>query len=426
MRKVKIALLGLGTVGKGVYEIINKNKEEIEKKTSFQIEISKILVKDISKKRDINVPNTIITDNFDDILEDRDIEIVVELIGGMNPSKEYIIKAMNNKKHIVTANKLLVASCYGELAELSLKNNVKLYFEASVAGGIPIIQVVNESLTGNKINKIIGIINGTTNYILTKMTNCNLDFQTALEEAQNNGYAELEPSSDIEAYDSVYKLSILSSLAFYKNIDFKTIYREGITNISPIDIKYAKELGYVIKLVAIAKKNSSKLELRVHPAMVPLSHPLSNVNDCYNAILIHGNAVGDLMLYGKGAGSLPTGSAVVADIISALRDYNLQPSKKISFGEAENICSIEEITSEYYIRISVKDVIGVLGEISTILGKNNVSIYSFIQKGKKDGLVPLVFVTHCTKEININKSINEIKALDTVVQIDNIIRVEKE
>ena len=427
MNKVRIALLGLGNIGKGVWKILNTNKEQIIKRSGYEIEIAKILVKDIYKDRGIIVPEGILTTNPDDIFNDDSIKIVVELLGGTNPAKDYMLRAIRKKKHVVTANKLVIATQGDELFNAADEEGVMFYFEASVAGGIPIIHGINESLTANKIEEVIGIINGTTNYILTKMTLDKMEFEDALKEAQNMGIAEADPTSDVEGYDAVYKLGILASLAFGTKVDINSIYREGIQNIKSIDIDYAKEFGYVIKLLAIAKESNNVMELRVHPTMIPIIHPLANVNDSFNAIFIKGNAIGDLMLYGRGAGELPTGSAVVGDIISILRN-NIDLSNTsgvLNHHWDRKVKSMNETESEYYIRITVRDIPGVLGEISSIFGKNNVSISSVIQKGNRQNLVPLVFVTHDTLEGNINKSIEMIKSMSYVKKVENIIRVEK-
>ncbi|MDP4178173.1 MAG: homoserine dehydrogenase, partial [Bacillota bacterium] len=332
-----------------------------------------------------------------------------------------------NKKHVVTANKALISTYGDELLALAEEMGVMLYFEGSVAGGIPIIHGLNESLTANKIEEIVGIINGTTNYILTKMTLEGMEFEEALKEAQDKGYAEADPTSDVEAYDAVYKLTVLSSIAFGTEVDVKKVYREGITKISKADIEYAKELGYCIKLLAIGKDNDGVLELRVHPTLIPYRHPLANVNDAYNAIFIKGNAVGDLMLYGKGAGDMPTGSAVVSDIISILR-YNINSTNKVSLRSNywdKEVASMEKTVSEYYIRVAVRDVPGVLGDLTTVFGNNGVSLYSVIQKGKTgDDVVSVVFVTHNTQEGSVNKAIAEIKKLSSVKDVESIIRVK--
>lgn len=426
MKNVKIAILGLGNVGSGVWKILNTNKEEITQRSGHNIEVKKILVRDINKDRNLDVPKGVLTDDFSEILNDDSIEIVVELIGGTQVAKDYILRSIRKKKHIVTANKELISTMGDELFKAANEEGVMLYYEASVAGGVPIIHGINESLTANKIEEVIGIINGTTNYILTKMTVEGMDFETALKEAQEKGYAEADPTSDVDAYDAVYKLAILASLSFGTKVQVSSIYREGIKKIHPMDIEYAKELGYAIKLLSIAKEKDDVLELRVHPTMIPDNHPLANVNDSYNAILIKGNAVGNLMLYGRGAGDLPTGSAVVADIISILRS-NIDSNYLNGFtGESyvKDVKSMKETQSQYYIRMMVKDVPGVLGEITTIFGTNNVSMSSVIQKEESYDAVPIVFITHRTLEGNINKSIESIKKLSCVSGIESIIRVE--
>jgi homoserine dehydrogenase len=422
MKKVRIALLGLGNVGKGVWNILKSNKEAIMKRSGYDIEIAKILVRDINKNRTVEVPEELLTTNAEEIFNDDSIKIVVEVIGGLEPAKDCILDAIRRKKHVVTANKFLIATNGQQIFKEAEEQGVIVNFEASVAGGIPVIHGINESLTANKIEQVIGIINGTTNYILTKMTLEGMDFESALKEAQEKGYAEADPTSDIESFDAVYKLGILTTLAFETEIDVENIYREGITKIKSKDIEYAKELGYVIKLLAIVKEIDGKLEVRVHPTMIPAIHPLANVNDSFNAIFIKGNAVGDLMLYGRGAGELPTGSAVVGDIISVLRNEEVPPIKRQY--TTKEIVSSEDIKSQYYIRITVKDQPGVLGKITTIFGQNQVSILSFIQKPKKEDFVSLVLVTHDTLEGSINKSLEEIQKLDMIDKVKNVIRIE--
>lgn len=422
MKKVRIALLGLGNVGKGVWNILKVNKQAIMKRSGYDIEIAKILVRDKRKKRNVDVPQELLTTDADEIFNDDSIKIVVEVMGGLEPAKTYILKAIRRKKHVVTANKFLIATDGQQIFKEAEEQGVIVNFEASVAGGIPVIHGINESLTANRIEEVAGIINGTTNYILTKMTLEGMDFETALKEAQEKGYAEADPTSDVENYDAVYKLGILSTLAFETEVDVNKIYREGITRIKSKDIEYARELGYVIKPLAIVREADGRLEARVHPAMIPAIHPLANVNESFNAIFIRGNAVGDLMLYGRGAGELPTGSAVVGDIISVLRDEEV-PQIKRQYTHKE-IVPPEGIKSQYYLRITVKDQPGVLGKIATIFGQNQVSILSFIQKPKKEDFVSLVLVTHDTIEGNVAKSLKDIEKLDMVDKIKNVIRIE--
>ena len=430
MKKIKIALLGLGNVGRGVYKILHQNKEEIIKRSGYEIEISKILVRDLKKGRGVDVSEDILTTDFEEILNDDSIKIVVEVMGGIEPAREYMLKAMEAKKHIVTANKMLLATEGNEVFEKAEEMGVMFQYEASVAGGIPIINGINENLTANKINELYGIVNGTTNYILSKMELEQLEFDSVLQEAKEKGYAEADPTSDIEGYDAQYKLAILASLAFGTKVDIKDVYREGITKIKPIDMKYASDFGMSIKLLAIAKDKDGKIELRVHPTMIPETHPLANVYDSFNAIFINGNAVGDLMFYGRGAGDMPTGSAVVSDIISILRKNidtkNENPVVKDNLWN-KNVKSIDDVESRYYIRLTVQDKPGVLGQITTIFGSNRVSLKSVIQKGRKhdDTLeVTLVLITHKTKEALINDSIDKLHDLRSIKSVENIIRIE--
>jgi len=426
MDKVKIAILGLGNVGKGVWKILQKNKNEIMKRSGYEIEVAKILVKDISKSRDVEVPEGILTDNFQDIIDDKEIKIVIELMGGAEPSKEYMLKSMKAKKHVVTANKLVIANWGEELFKTSQQENVQFYYEASVGGGIPIIREINESLTANRIKTIIGILNGTTNYILSKMTLEGMSYDKALKEAQEKGYAEADPTSDVEGYDVAYKLAIISSLAFGMKVHPGLIFREGINNINTIDIEYAKKFGYKIKLLAIAKEKNNKLELRVHPALVPNNHPFANVNDSFNAIFIKGNAVGDLMLIGRGAGDLPTGSAVVGDLISILRNNQLPSANNVLNNRlgVKEIKKPEENEPKFYIRLNIKDTAGVLGQISTIFGENNISILSVTQDINQEENVSLVFVTYNSLEENMKNSLKIIEQLDSVNKVESIIRIE--
>lgn len=426
MKKVKIALLGLGNVGQGVWKILCQNKNEIIMKCGYEIEVAKILVRNMDKPRGIKVPSEILTTSIEDILKDGDIKIVVELMGGPEPAREYMLRAMKYKKHVVTANKLVLATKGEELFNTARDEGVLFYYEASVGGGIPVIREINESLTANKIEKLVGIINGTTNYILTKMSEEGMDFEEALKEAQDKGYAEADPTSDVEGYDAAYKLAIMSSLSFGTKVDYKSILREGIGKIEAIDIENANKFGYAIKLLAVGLERDDKLELRVHPAMVPKNHPIANVNDSYNAIFIKGNAVGDLMLYGRGAGDLPTGSAVVGDIISILRN-NVDLSAAASVNnnqEQKKVQDSSENISGYYIRLDVKDQPGILGEVAAVLGENNISVLSISQDVKSKDSTSMVFMTHETKEGNINKSIKTIIGLDKVNKVDNVIRIE--
>jgi homoserine dehydrogenase len=425
MKKVRIALLGLGNVGKGVWNILQKNGEEIAQRSGYDIEVAKILVRDVNKDRGVNVPKEILTNDFNEIIKDDSIEIVVEVMGGIEPAMEYILKSVRKKKNVVTANKMLIATHGKEIFAEVEENGVSINFEASVAGGIPVINGINENLAANKIEEIKGIINGTTNYILTKMTLEGMGFGDALKEAQEKGYAEADPTSDVEGFDAAYKLAILAALAFETEVDINDVYKEGISKVSALDIQFAKEMGYVVKLLAIAKEINGKLELRVHPTMIPAIHPLANVNDAFNAVFIKGNAVGELMLYGRGAGELPTGSAVVGDIISVLRSERDGSNISLSHYTDKKVSPMNDVEAEYYIRMTIEDKPGTLGRIATKLGENNVSIYSFIQKPVKGEYATVVLVTHKNLEGNVKKALKEIVEMDDINKVENIIRIEE-
>lgn len=428
MEKLKIALLGLGNVGSGVYKILTTNKKIIEKRSGYEIEVAKILVRNKNKKRNVDVDSSLITTNFEDILNDDEISIVVELIGGENPAKDYILKSLEKKKHIVTANKLLMAKCGTEIFNKAQEIGcVHVCYEASVAGGIPIIQGINEALTGNKIQQVIGILNGTTNYILSEMDTKGMSFEAALKDAKAKGYAEADPTSDIEGFDAVYKLDILTALCFNKKVADDKIFREGITKISKCDIELAKEFGYKIKLLAIGKINDGKLEISVHPAMIPTDHPLANVNGSYNAIMIKGDAVGDLMFYGKGAGDLPTGSAVVGDIISVAKNLKNKPNCLDLFDENDDeiLKDFGDSVAEYYLRMNVLDTPGTLAEITSLFALNKISILSLIQRGNRtDGKTDIIFMTHKTKEKSIRSFVKAFENLTDKFKVENIIRIE--
>ncbi|SFH88705.1 homoserine dehydrogenase [Tindallia magadiensis] len=427
MERIKIGLLGFGTVGQGVWKVLGKNHTVFEKQAGFTFEISKVLVNDIDKEREIRLDEGILTVDPEEILEDDSIHIVVELMGGTDGAKKYVEKALEKKKHVVTANKALLALYGKELTAIALKNGVQFRYEASVAGGIPILHSIRESLTANRIQRIMGIVNGTTNYILTKMSREGVRFEDALEEAQQKGYAEADPTADVDGYDAAHKLALLAALGFKSGIDFQQVYREGIRKMTPTDIEFAEELGFVVKLLAIGMEEDGKMELRVHPTFIEKEHPLAAVNDAFNAVFVEGNAVGELMFYGKGAGDLPTASAVIGDILSIASHWNHSspPSYQLDFSETcKTIKSMDETQTAYYIRFMVKDSPGVLGRIASTFGENGVSLSSVIQKGVGETSVPLVFITHKTKEEAVKKTIQQIGEFDAVTEVANLIRVE--
>ncbi len=421
MKEVKIALLGFGTVGMGVYELLEKNSSLIEERVGIKPVIKKILVRDLKKKRDVKVDKSLFTTDIEEIIEDPKISIVCELIGGIEPAKSYVLKALQKGKEVITANKAILAQHGDEIWEEARKRKRFLGFEASVGGGIPVIKTLKEALIGNHIKSIVGIINGTTNYILTRMLENNLNFKDALKAAQAKGYAEADPTLDIKGIDSAHKISILASLAFGFYVPVSQVYTEGIDEIDLMDLKFARDFGYVVKLLAFARKRKGKIEIRVHPALIPENHVLTSVRFNYNALYVTGDFVGDVLLYGLGAGKEPTASAVVSDIIDAIEYsyFGKKPFIKYPLTKNDNffnIRPIEEVEFKYYFRFSAIDKPGVLSKISGILGKNNISIASVVQIGrqKRKGSVPVVMLTHETKEKNVVKALEEIDKLDVV------------
>jgi homoserine dehydrogenase len=423
-----VGIIGFGTVGSGTARILIENRELIKDKTDITINLKRIADIDIERDRGIKIPRSILTTKAEEILNDPDIHVVVELIGGIHPAKEFILEAIDRGKHVVTANKALLATEGAEIFRKADEKGVLIGFEAAVAGGIPIIKVIREALVGNKILSIYGIINGTSNYILTKMTDEGMDFREALKKAQEYGYAEADPTFDIEGIDSAHKLTLLASLAFGIPLSYESIYVEGISEIASQDIEFAKELGYKIKLLAIAKRVDSEVELRVHPTMIPESYLISKVDGVLNAVYVVGDAVGETLYYGRGAGDMPTGSAVVSDIvdISTRIAGKCTPLSEYIGREKEiKIRPVQEIESMYYFRFSAIDRPGVLSKISGILGKHQISIASVIQKGRRVGeAVPLVLLTHKAKEADVQKALLEINQLDVVTGKTALIRVE--
>lgn len=426
---INVGIIGFGTVGSGAAKILFSGREALSKKTGVDINIKKIADLDIKKDRGLKLPDNVLINDAEKILNDPEIDIVVELVGGIKPAKDFILKAIKNKKHVVTANKALLAKEGNEIFAEAEKHGVEIGFEASVAGGIPIIKIIREGLIANEILAIYGIINGTSNYILTKMTDEGCEFSDALKEAQRLGYAETDPTFDIEGIDSAHKLAILATLAYGIPLSLDRIYTEGITKITAQDIEFARELGYKIKLLAIAKSSDKKVELRVHPTMLPKDYFISKVDGVFNAIYVQGNAVGDALYYGRGAGDMPTGSAVVSDIIDIARNINKNSVGRINSGIAKDsglkIKNMDDVEAMYYFRFSALDRPGVLSKISGVLGNYNISIASVIQKGRRAGeAVPLIVLTHRAKEKDVVKAVSEIDRLPVVSDKTLYIRVE--
>jgi homoserine dehydrogenase len=429
---VKVGLIGFGTVGSGVVKILQNNAALIARRVGRSVVLAKIADLDVTTDRGVTVPPEILTTNVKDILDDSQIDIVVELIGGHEPAKRFILQALSSKKGVVTANKALLADHGEEVFEAAFKAQADLGFEASVGGGIPIIRSLSEGLAGNRLTSITGIMNGTSNYILTRMTNEGRDFSDILKEATREGYAEADPSLDIDGVDAAHKLVIMVNLAYGTPVPMSAVYTEGISKISTVDIAFARELGFTIKLLGIAKCQEQVIEARVHPTLVPAESPIAQVNGVYNAIHLVGDAVGDIVLYGQGAGSLPTASAVVGDIIDLARNrmhgsFSRVPATSFQWEsrQALAIKPMAEIESRYYLRCMVKDEPSVLSTISGILGKHGISISSVLQKERKQGQpVPLVILTHRSIERGLQSALQEINALSIVSEPTTLLRME--
>ncbi|HEY3197256.1 MAG TPA: homoserine dehydrogenase [Nitrospirales bacterium] len=435
---IAVGLIGYGTVGSGVAKILTTNAGDIRRRLGIPLELRKVADLNIISDRGVSLPPDILTTDARQIFDDPEIDIVIELIGGDDPAKRFLLEAMAKGKHVVTANKALLAVHGEELFQAAVRNGVDIGFEASVCGGIPILRSLTEGLAANRVRSLYGIVNGTSNHILTRMTNAGQSFATVLAEAQKAGYAEADPTFDVAGIDAAHKLAILVNLAFGCPVNFKELYVEGITGITPMDIEYATEFGYTIKLLAIAKLQESKdgkeVEARVHPTMIANDSPLARVGGVYNAIQVTGDAVGDIMLYGRGAGSMPTASAVVSDVIDISRNIRKGASGRVpptGFQPDQRrplpIRAIENITGLYYLRFMVLDRPGVLSQLSGILGKHDISISSVLQRGRKDGqTVPVVVTTHMAVERNIRASLREIDALPAVSSPTTVIRIEGE
>lgn len=420
----KIALLGMGTVGGGVYEIIEKQKEEMPFKIGAALEVVKVLVRNKAKYAD-RIPAEKLTDVWEDVIGDDSIDIVVEVMGGIEPARTYIKAALEKGKHVVTANKDLMAMHGHELLELAGEHHCDLLFEAAVAGGIPIIRPLKQCLAGNHITEIMGIINGTTNFILTKMKEDGMDFGEALQLATDLGYAEADPTADIEGYDAGRKLAIMASIAFHTSVTFDDVFTEGITKITAKDMRYAKEMGCSIKLLGIAKNTETGIEVKVHPTMIPENHPLAAVNDSFNAVFVHGDAVDDAMFYGRGAGALPTGSAVVGDIMDVARNMLFHCNGRIGCSCYKNlpIKQIGDTTSRYYIRMRLEDRAGTLAAMAGVFAENDASIAILLQKETIENDAEIVVVTHEVAEKKFMDAIKKFSSMEMVKEISSIIRV---
>lgn len=422
-RTIKAGLLGLGTVGQGVYKLIERQQKDMRSKVGANLQIAGILVHNMNKER-TGIDTSLLTDCWEDIINNEDIEIIIEVMGGIEPARTMILEALNSGKNVVTANKDLVAEYGKELLDAAENNGVDFLFEAAVAGGIPIIRPMKQCLAANEIDEVIGIVNGTTNYILTKMFEDGMDFKEALAKATELGYAEADPTADIEGLDAGRKVAIMASIAFHSRVVFSNVYTEGITGITAKDIQYAREFGSVIKLLGVAHNTEDGIEAGVYPMLLPEDHPLASVRDSFNAVFVHGDAVDDAMFYGRGAGEFPTASAIMGDVFDVVRDIQYHCTGRISctcYLETP-IKKFDDIKNKFFLRMQVDNKPGVLAAIASVFGVHKVSISKVVQKVITDGTAELVIVTEAVKEYHMQDALEHLKDMETTREISSIIR----
>ncbi len=420
MERIAIGFLGCGNIGSAVYRLLEENGGQIERNEGVAFEVRRILVRDVSKVRDAKIPAGILTDRPEDVLDNPEIAIVMEFMGGENPAASYLIRALENGKTVVTANKMALALHWQEIVSAARLHAAGLYFEASVCGAVPVIRAMSESLQANRISSVMGIINGTTNYILSRMSREGASYDAVLADAQRLGLAEPDPTADVEGFDAAYKLSILAMLAFHRYVSADSVYREGITGVTALDVQCGKELGLTLKLLAVAKEEAGKVQVRVHPTFVPDGHPLASVSDAFNAVYINGHACGETMFYGRGAGPMPTASALVSDLIRAGKTKRHELP-----AVTDEVCPLaQDWACEYFIRMRAIDEPGVLALIAGKFAEHGVSISSMIQKGERDesGFVQLIFLTHRAWEHAVRDALCKMGE-ESVAQV-SVIRVE--
>jgi homoserine dehydrogenase len=420
---VRVGVLGCGNVGAALVRALETNAGLITQRSGVTLEVARVAVHNLAKERDIDFAPGVLTNDADAVVSDPNVDVVVEVIGGVEPARSLILTALKAANPVITANKELLANFGGELFEAAETAGVDLLFEASVAGGIPLMRPLRESLVGERIQRVMGIVNGTTNYVLTRMTEQGSSFAEAVAEAQELGYAERDPTADVEGFDAASKAAIIASIAFGARVVAGDVYREGITQIGADDIAAAGELGYVVKLLAIAEEHDGSVGARVHPAMVPLDHPLASVRGSFNAVFIEGEMVGQLMLLGRGAGGVPTASAVLGDLIDAAKNLHAGArGATIGTLSRKRICPIDETASQFYVALDVVDQPGVLAKIAGVFGTHDVSIQSMQQKGQGEG-ARLIFVTHLAREAALSATIHEVRELDVVGRVGSVLRV---
>lgn len=432
MKEIKVGLFGFGTIGTGVVKLLQKNGALITEKLGAKLTLKNIVDRNTTSDRGVQVGPGVLTANADQVLTDPEISIIIELIGGYTIAKEFILKAIENGKHVVTANKALLAVHGEEIYAAAARKGVEVRYEAAVGGGIPVLSAIKGNMAANNFGTVLGILNGTCNYILTKMTQEGADFADVLKKAQELGYAEADPTFDIEGTDTAHKLCILVSLCFGTRVDLKDIYTEGISAISAIDINFARDFGYKIKLLAIGKRDGDRIEARVHPTMIPINYPMADVDGVFNAIRLTGDFVDTVMFYGRGAGMEPTASAVVGDVMAIARNIIVGVSRRSApLGYLDEkiislpIKPIGETVSKFYLRFSVVDRPGILAKISGALGEYGISIESMVQTSRKAGeVVPIVIMTHEAKEMDVRKALEKIDNFDITTEKTNLIRIE--
>ncbi|MFC4323506.1 homoserine dehydrogenase [Litchfieldia salsa] len=427
MKSIGVGLLGLGTVGTGVVKIIKNHQDKLMHQIGCPIEVKKILVKNVNKEREVEIDPSILTTNINDVIEHPEVDVVIEVMGGVEETKKHLLAALRNKKHVVTANKDLVAVYGSEIHACASENRCDFYYEASVAGGIPILRGLVDGLASDKITKLMGIVNGTTNFILTKMSKNGSPYEEVLAEAQSLGFAEADPTSDVEGLDAARKMAILSTLGFSMNIDLKDVSVKGISQITEEDLNYSKRLGYTMKLIGIAKQDGEKVEVSVQPTLLPDEHPLSAVNDEYNAVYVYGEAVGETMFYGPGAGGLPTATAIVSDLVVVMKNMRLGVNGRtiVSPQYEKSLKENSEIFSKYFLRIHVKDQVGSFAKITTIFSERGVSFEKILQLPLKEkDLAEIVVVTHTASLKDYEEILQQLSDSDVVSQVKSSYRVE--
>jgi homoserine dehydrogenase len=419
---VRVGLLGCSNVGAALAQLLLDQADDIAERTGVRLELARVAVRDLTKERTVKLPDGLLTDDTASVIKDPDVDVIVEVMGGIEPARTFILDALTAGKPVVTANKALLANVGPELFEAAVANGVDLLFEASVGGGIPLLRSLRESLAGDRINRMMGIVNGTTNYILTKMSEEGASYGDALAEAQALGFAELDPTADVEGFDAAAKAAILATIGFGQRVVAADVHREGISSVTAADIAFAARMGYVVKLLAIAERVGNEVAVRVHPTMVPTTHPLAAVRESFNAVFIEGEAVGDLMLYGRGAGGMPSASAVLGDVVDAAHNLRAGAAGRTTIPAPAVIHPIADTSSQYYLSLEVADRPGVLATVAGVFGEHGVSIRSMEQEGLGDE-ARLIFITHTALEKDMQSTLSALRDLDAVDRVGTLLRV---